>query len=60
MRMCGGPGKAYIASWTFPSLNPPITRESIYDANDVDCIHLKRLFSTSASVCAHKLDVHKS
>jgi len=28
--------QANIANCTFPSLNPPITRDSMYEANDVD------------------------
>ena len=30
----------YIANWTLPSLSPPMTRESKYDANVVLFIHL--------------------
>jgi len=29
-----------MASWTFPSERPPTTRESIYDVNELDWIHL--------------------
>lgn len=36
--------ETYIASWTLPSLSPPMTRESMYDAKDVDWIHLDGLF----------------
>lgn len=39
-------GATYMASCTFPSLSPPITRESIYDAKDVDCIQLYTYFNT--------------
>ena len=31
----------YIANWTLPSLSPPMTRESKYDANVVLFIHLR-------------------
>jgi hypothetical protein len=31
----------YIASWTLPSLSPPMTRESMYDAKVVLLIHLR-------------------
>jgi hypothetical protein len=31
----------YIANWTLPSLSPPMTRESMYDANVVLFIHLR-------------------
>jgi hypothetical protein len=30
----------YIANWTLPSLSPPMTRDSIYDANVVLFIQL--------------------
>lgn len=32
--------KIAMASCTFPSLKPPITRESMYEANDVDWTQL--------------------
>ena len=31
----------YIANWTLPSLSPPMTRESKYDAKVVLFIHLR-------------------
>jgi hypothetical protein len=31
----------YMASWTLPSLSPPMTRESMYDAKVVLHIHLQ-------------------
>lgn len=36
----GEGGRAYIDSWTFPSLIPPMARESMNDAKEVDWIHL--------------------
>jgi hypothetical protein len=32
--------RAYMASWTLPSLKPPMTRESKYVEKVVDFIHL--------------------
>ena len=31
----------HIANWTLPSLSPPMTRESMYDAKVVLFIHLR-------------------
>ena len=49
--------ETYIANCTFPSLSPPITRESRYDANDVDWIHLYTNEQVLISRAAPKLTV---
>jgi hypothetical protein len=52
--------RTHIASWTFPSLSPPITRESAYEANVVDFTHLDK---SRWCVCVCRYgddDLHKS
>ena len=50
--------RSYMASWTLPSLRPPMTRESMYVANELDPIHLQDIVNSGASPSG-KAYIHK-